>query len=174
MSKEEIVSEGKLDEVIIETTTRQTTGRRRIIFNYENCPTRAEQHGARETDINYLMKKYQPDELAAYLATRKAERQEIIGHDFSQEPDRQGALNFVVRMRQAYENLPEDLKRKFNNHVDFLKFIDNPKNAEKMEKLGILTKKEIKTLQSDPDPKQTTPPPKTPTKEKDDKKKEDQ
>lgn len=136
----------KLNEVIIKETVR-ANGSVRIQQDFSNCPTMAEQHTAHLTDINYLMKKYKPDELAAYMAARAQYRQEILGHDFSQEPNLQEAHNIVLRSKQEFEALDEELKSNFRNHVEFLKFIDNPANAEKMIKLGLLKPQQVKILQ---------------------------
>lgn len=143
--KEEIVAEGKLNEVMIVETVR-ANGTLRIQQDFQFCPTMAEQHTAHLSDINYLMKTYQPDELAAYIAARSQHRQEILGHDFTQEPSMQDGLNVVVQSRKNFEALPDDIKVNFKNHVEFLKFIDNPANAEKMIKLGLLKEKQIEGL----------------------------
>jgi len=103
----------------------------------------AEQHTAHLSDINYLMQRFQPDELAAYIAARSQYRREILGHDFSQEPSLQEAKNITYKLKQEFENLPDDVRVNFKNHVEFLKFIDNPANQEKMIKLGLMTKREI-------------------------------
>lgn len=138
----EIVSEGKLNEVVILQHQRQNkTIRYALDFQY--CPTMTEQHTIRDTDINYLMEKYKPDELAAYIAARNQHRNEILGHDFSLEPNLQEAKNVHYALKQAFERLPEELKRNFKSHVEFLKFIDNPENQEKMKKLGLMTEREI-------------------------------
>lgn len=132
----------KLNQVIIVETIR-ADGSRRIQQDFSNCPTMAEQHTAHLTNINYLMEKYKPDELAAYLAARNQYRQEILGHDFSSEPDLQEARNIMYNSRQQFEQLPDEIKSNFLNHVEFLKFIDNPDNVEKMVKMGIMTKRQI-------------------------------
>lgn len=137
-----LVSEHKLNEVIYHTKVRPN-GTIRIQQDFSYCPTKTEQHTAHETDINYLMKKFRPDELAAYLAARETYRQEILGHDFASEPSLQDAKNTAYELKQAYNNLPDELKNQFKDHVQFLKFIDNPANQEKMIKLGLLTKTEI-------------------------------
>lgn len=139
------ITEGKLNEVIIKTTVRPN-GTLRIQQDFSNCPTMAEQHTAHLTNLNYLINKYKPDELAAYMAAREAHRQEIIGHDFSQEPNLQEAKNIIFKSRQEFNELPDDIKNHFKNHLEFLKFIDNPANAEKMIKLGILTPKQIEKI----------------------------
>lgn len=142
---EGVISEGKLNEVIIKTTIRPN-GTVRIQQDFSNCPTLTEQHTAHMSDINYLIQKYKPDELAAYIAARAQHRQEILGHDFSLEPSLQDAKNTVYRMRTAFEELDPEIKNQFRNHVEFLKFIDNPANQEKMLKMGLLKKKQIENL----------------------------
>lgn len=111
--------------------SRRPDGSLRIQYDFSNCPTLAEQHTAHLTDINYLIQKYKPDELDAYLAARAQYRQEILGHDFSLEPDMTYARNAVYESRKQFDALPEEIKGNFLNHLEFLKFIDNPANAEK-------------------------------------------
>lgn len=147
-NQEQVEHLGKLNEVIIKET-RRPNGTLRIQQDFSNCPTMAEQHTAHETNLNYLIAKYKPDELAAYMAAKANHRREILGHDFSQEPSLQEAKNRILSITKAFEELDEDIKVNFKNHVEFLKFIDNPANQEKMLKLGILTKTEIKKLTSD-------------------------
>lgn len=155
-----VIASGALNEVIIKRTQRPNgTVREQQDFSF--CPTLTEQHTAHLTDINYLMEKYKPDELAAYIAARTQYRQEILGHDFSQEPNLQEAQNVVYRSRQEFENLPDKVKHSFKNHLEFLKFIDNPNNRDKLIELGLITPKQIETIQapvtaSEPSVPQTT------------------
>lgn len=136
-----------LNKVIMKETMRPN-GTLRIQQDFSNCPSLAEQHTAHLSNINWLIEKYKPDELAAYIAARSQYRQEILGHDFSQEASLQDAKNYVYASKQAFEELPEKIRIQFKNHVEFLKFIDNPANAEKMTKMGILTQKQIEDLQN--------------------------
>lgn len=140
--KQALMEEEELNKVIIVETIRPD-GSRRIQQDFKNCPTLAEQHTAHLTNINYLIEKYKPDELAAYISARSAWRQEIIGHDFANEPTFQEARNIVYKSKQEFESLPDDIKLQFRSHLEFLKFIDNPANAEKMVKLGLLSKQQI-------------------------------
>lgn len=136
----------KLGKVIIRETTREN-GSVRIQQDFSNCPTMTEQHSAHLSDINYLIEKYQPDELNAYIQARNQYRQEILGHDFSKEPSLQDAQNIVYQSKQEFEKLPDSTKLQFKNHLEFLKFIDNPANAKKMLELGILTKRQLDGIQ---------------------------
>lgn len=140
------ITKPELNQVLIKETLR-SNGSRRIQQDFSNCPTLAEQHTAHLTNINYLISKYKPDELQAYINARDQHRKEIVGHDFSQEPDLQGAKNIIYQSKQAFEALPDETKQQFRSHLEFLKFIDNPANAEKMLKLGILTLREIQKIQ---------------------------
>lgn len=152
------VHEAQLNEVVTVVTLRKN-GSVRIQQDFSNCPSMAEQHTAHLTNINYLMEKFKPDELAAYVAARNSHRQEIIGHDFSREPNLQDAHNIIYRSKQEFENLSEDIKQHFKSHLEFLKFIDNPANEEKMYKLGILTKKQVEAIKIPEDadiPRKTT------------------
>lgn len=159
-------SKGKLNEVIV-IETRRPDGSLRVQQDFTNCPTLTEQHTAHLTDINYLMEKFRPDEMAAYIAARSEYRSEILGHDFSLEPNMQGAKNVIYKSKQEFEGLPEEIRTSFKNHLEFLKFIDNPANAEKMLKLGILKQQQLEVLQASvPAEPQTTPT----TKEEKDKK----
>lgn len=131
---------------VIYKETRRPDGSLRIQQDFTNCPTMTEQHTAHLTDINYLIKTYKPDEIAMYLATRAAHRKEILGHDFAQEPNLQEAKNAVYAAKQMFENLDEDIQRKFKTPMEFVKFIDNPENAKKFQEMGILTKKQIQQI----------------------------
>lgn len=158
------ITPGKLNEIIIHRSRRKN-GSLRIQRDFSYCPTLAEQHTAHLTDINYLMEKYKPDELAAYIAARNQHRQEILEHDFSEEPNLQEAKNVIAKSKREFEALPDDVKYQFKNHLEFLKFIDNPANAEKMLKLGLLTPRQIQDIKIE-EPAATPPPTPTPTKEK--------
>lgn len=150
----------KLNEVII-IETRRPDGSLRVQQDFSNCPSMAEQHTAHLTDLNYLIAKYKPDELAAYMAARESQRQEILDHDFSVEPSLQEASNLVYQAKKAFEELPEDLKMSFRSPLEFYKFIDHPGNQEKLVNMGLMTRKEVEKLTKDV---MTT----TPQKEKED------
>lgn len=139
------IEEGILNEVITITKTRPN-GTLEISQDFKYCPTKTEQHSARETDLNYLMATFTTDELAAYIAARSARKQEIIGYDFSQEPSLQEAHNEVARIKYEYSQLPEELQQTFKHPAEFLKFIDNPANQEKMIELKLLSRKQIEKI----------------------------
>lgn len=141
----EILIEGKLNEVIF-TEHRRPNGSLRVQQDFQFCPSLTDQSQAHMTDINALMRKYKPDEIAAYIAARTGYREEILGHDFHLEPSLQDAKQVVYEAKKIFENLSDDIRSQFRSTVDFIKFIDNPANAEKMLKLGILTPLQVENL----------------------------
>lgn len=152
----EILSEQSQLNKIVEVVTKRPNGTIRIQQDFSNCPTLAEQHTAHLSNINYLMERYKPDELAQYLAARNQYRQEILGHDFSSEPNLQEASNVIYRSRQEFLALPDEVRNQFANHLEFLKFIDNPANVDKMLRLGILTPRQVESIQI-PEPGHDSP-----------------
>lgn len=143
--KEKVSQLNKVKYII----TKRADGSTRIQQDYSACPSMTEQHSANLTNINFLMKKYKPDELAAYLAAKRSARQEVFGHDFSKEPDKQGAMNTVYQLRRAWEEVDPRIKAQFRSHIEFLRYIDNPANQEKLIAMGIMTKKEISEVTSE-------------------------
>lgn len=166
-----IEPEKKLGQMITIRTIRPN-GKLRIQTSYEFCPSLTEPIGALDTDINYLVKKYKPDELALYLAARTAHKEEIAkghGHDYSQEPDRQEALNQMYASKKAYEKLPKSLRDEFPTYLEFLKFIDNPQNEKILLETGILTVQQLENVKVPETPSNTTTPTTTSKEEKKDK-----
>lgn len=145
MDSEGVIESGKFNQVIIKETKRPN-GTVRYQQDYSNCPTLAEQHTAHLTNVNYLIQKYKPDELAAYMAARNAHRSEILGHDFATEPSMQDAKNMVYNSKQIFEKLPEEIQSQFKNPLEFFKFVDNPVNQEKLIKFGLLERKQIESI----------------------------
>lgn len=124
-------------------TITKKTGKRKVAYGYEDCVSKVNQTAYLETDINHLMKTMAPDEFAAYIGSRNQHRRAILGHDFSKEPSRQQAMNTVVELKNAFEELPDSIKDRFQNAHELCKFIDNPKNLEKMVALGMVTTKQL-------------------------------
>lgn len=151
----ELIREPKLNQIITKTSIR-LNGTLRVQHFYDYCPTLAEQHTAHLTDINYLIARYKPDELAAYIAARSVRRPEILGHDFSLEHDLQSAKNVVYAAKQIFDGLDDEHKIQFRNTLEFVKFIDNPQNAEKMVKMGLITPQQRDTVVPPPPTRTTT------------------
>lgn len=148
VSDDGVVFSGQLGEVkVIEE--RRPNGSLRIAYDYSACPSQTEVHSAHLTDINYLVKKYKPDELAAYIMARSQYRHEILGEDFSLVPSLQDGMNVVAHLRSVFNGLPDNVRRHFNSPSEFFRFVDNPANADRLVDLGLFTRKQVDEVKSD-------------------------
>lgn len=159
--KKEVQTEFVVDGEVIEPShelfgrkiireTRRPDGSLDVSEDYTYCPSMAEQHTGHLTDINWLIERFKPDELAQYMAAKYGHKREIRGHDFSQEPDLAAAMSERYRLHSAFSELPDKVRGQFKNVTEFLKFIDNPANADRMVELGLLKKKQIEDIIADP------------------------
>lgn len=103
--------------------------------DFTGCISKTEPHHAKETDINYLVAKYKPDELAAYLIARNP--REPFFHDFSMEPGPQEARDLQYKIKSHFNKLPERLQQFFGTALEYLKFVDNPDNMSALKQLGL-------------------------------------
>ena len=99
------------------------------------CPeeTRTEQHHKDATTITNILKQYDKTGLITHVNQAKAEY-----GDFTQVNEYQESLNMVIRAQNAFDELPSDIRKKFNNDPgEFLEFATNPDNQEEMVTLGL-------------------------------------
>lgn len=69
-----------------------------------------------------------------------------IGGNYIYTEDFQSAMNTVVAGQRAFDELPSKIRKDFDNDpVEFLKFVHDPKNEQKLVEMGLVNAK--------PDPK---------------------
>lgn len=152
------IKESDLNKLIVHEHKR-SNGSLRVQLDFSNCVSLTEQHSAQETDVNYLVQKYSVDELANYLALKpRAALPDLNdGYDASVELNPQNARNAVYAAKQAFNELPEEVRNQFRHPVEFFKFIDNPLNQEKMIRLGLIKKKDVQALAATQEPAKPDP-----------------
>lgn len=126
----------------IKIICKRSNGSKRIIQWGRHLPSLTEQHHKEVNDINILMSKYTPDEVAQILIAKGRNKQEILGHDFSVEPSLQEAKNSVYQIKKFFDEQPEHIKRNFASAKDFLLFCENPQNIEQLRQWGLAKKQE--------------------------------
>lgn len=92
---------------------------------------RTQQHFKDECDINYLLKHYngQTPPPAVY-------------GDCSMFSDLQSAIERVESAYDAFDNLPSEVRQRFNQSpVEFFDFANNPSNYDELVNLGLAVKK---------------------------------
>ncbi len=115
----------------------------RIIFSAANLPPRFRQDfskGGRtkqafkeETDINWIMRKYDKTGLIDHLAKHGGE------YGFASSITLHEAMNVVVKAEQMFADLPASARSRFKGEPGkFLDFVQNPENQAEMLELGLM------------------------------------
>lgn len=113
--------------------------------NGEQAVGRTEQAHAADCDINVILRKYDKTGLITHVNTAAAQY-----GDFTEVNEYQESLNMVMQAREAFDALPADVRKEFNNDPgSFFEFATDPKNNERMVELGLAVKpptREIPTV----------------------------
>jgi phage internal scaffolding protein len=110
-----------------------------------------------ECDMNFILDKYRTTGLADHVSRFQGKYE-----DLSQPVDFQSALNVVISAQEAFDTLPSDIRKKFSNSPqEFLEFVNNPDNQEKLVEMGLAQKPLDQALPESPatvDPVEPAPP----------------
>lgn len=101
----------------------------RITFPAEG---RTKQSFKQECDINTIMSRYLKTGLLEHVRQDIAQFIDVTGADFME------AQNLVAGANSMFHSLPSHIRTKFdNNPAEFLKFMENPANAQEAISLGL-------------------------------------
>lgn len=108
--------------------------------------TRTKRAMARETDVNYIMDRFQE----SGVITHRNQYEGTYG-DYSNVPgDFHAAMNLVVNAQEMFMTVPSSIRSKFRNDPGaFLDFVNDPKNEDEMREMGLLRPKQITKDNSD-------------------------
>lgn len=119
--------------------------------------SRTKQQFAHEADVNNIMARYRRTGLLVDPAAVNQSRVARYG-DFSGGVDFQAAQNKIALVRNAFGELPSDIRRLFDNDpAQLLDYISDPANADEAAELGLLTAAEAAELKG-PAPALEAPP----------------
>lgn len=106
--------------------------RRRVqTFNYD--PSMTDQSQAQESDVNYIMQKYQTTGIAPEF------RQNGFYADLTEIPDLSTALQIVTQAQLAFDSLPSNVRSRFGNSPEFMmEYLQNPSNRQEAIELGLI------------------------------------
>lgn len=138
-----------IDETCIKAGSGRTTPQ--VSQDFSEVASLTDQHSIHTNDLNVLVARYTPDELTNYLLAKQT-RRPIEGHDFSKEPSYQDALNEVNRIKKVFLDLPHEVQSQFKSPMDFVKFVDNPHNVDRLVEMKLLERVDL----TPPQPQQTT------------------
>lgn len=96
-------------------------------------PHLTEQAPAESCDINKILKDYQKTGFIEHAQKHEGMYDDVTSVDFAR------SMQIVAETKSMFEGLPSSYRAQFNNQpAQFLDFVQNPENAEKMAQMGIL------------------------------------
>lgn len=91
-----------------------------------------------ECDINFLMKRYMKTGVLDHVNKYQGQYGDFIGAESYLE-----ARLKIQEANEAFETLPSDLRYQFaNDPAQFLDFVQNPDNVDKLVEMGLATKQD--------------------------------
>lgn len=113
-------------------------GKQAPVFSPSGGELVTKQAPAKETDINWLMKKYvETGDLASW------NRREPRYGDFSSVEDFHSAMNRVIEAEEAFEDLPSTVREHFNNDpAELLAASFDESRVEEFRALGLVPRGE--------------------------------
>ena len=125
-------------------TNQKISDTRRKYAKVFNQPSLTKQSFKDECDVNQVMKRFNKTGVLDHTNPRRP-----VYADVSNFTDYQTSVGIVLRAHESFENLPAEIRAKFENDPGkLLEFIDDPANAEEAIELGII-----------PNPEASEPPP---------------
>lgn len=98
--------------------------------------SRTKQSFANECEINNIMRKYEKTGILTHAKEHKGDYGNYIDVQ-----DYKTNLEKILSAGEMFSELPSGLRKQFDNSpVQFLQFVQDPKNTEKMAELGLIKK----------------------------------
>lgn len=124
----------------------------RAAVSFKDDPGRTKQQFKKECDINQILAKFQKTGALEHVREHGGAYGDFTGLDF------QTAQNIVAQGNTLFEELPSSLRKKFGTPQGFLDFVQNPDNADALEKYGLALKDGVAVARAaKPTENQSTP-----------------
>jgi hypothetical protein len=94
--------------------------------------TKTEQAHKKQCDMNHILRNYQKTGLIQHAKKYEGTYDDITVQDF------QEAMFKVQNAMNMYEELPSNIRERFNGPEAFIAFTNDPANAPEMQRMGIL------------------------------------
>lgn len=130
--------------------------RNAVILDCSDDPLITEQSHKAEVDINNIIRRHGVDMIAKTAAMQAPNMRfdDVTGNDF------QEAMNIILKAEDSFMQLPSKIRKEFNNNpAEFLDFVQNPENQDRMIELGLAEAPPVPEAPPGPDPAPADPPP---------------
>lgn len=104
----------------------------RVVVDFSNSVDRTVQSARADADINVIVKRF------GLTGQVKAANVEPFYGDFSGVDDYHAAMNLLVKAKDAFSELPADLRERFGNDPgQLVSFVNDDRNLEEARRLGL-------------------------------------
>lgn len=101
--------------------------------------SQTQQHHVDACDINKIMAKFRKTGLIDHVQQHQG-----VYKDVASVGDFTDAMNIVAKASQSFEQLPSEMRLRFNNDpAEFLDFVKNPKNSDQLIEMGLAVRREV-------------------------------
>ena len=107
--------------------------RRRVAMEFDPKKGLTEQHHKDRVNIHTIMRKYEKTGILEHVSQYKGEYMNLAGR-----PEFHEAMNIIAEAQQMFETVPAEIRKKFGNDpAEYVEFMQNPENRDKIEALGL-------------------------------------
>lgn len=112
---------------------KRTNGTKRFQIKFDQNDGRTQQHQKDECDINLIIKRHSPEQLAMIASQNEGQYGDATGVDYH------AAQNIIANANTMFNDLPSDIRNQFDNDpASFLDFTSNEDNFAEMREMGIM------------------------------------
>jgi phage internal scaffolding protein len=113
---------------------KRTNGTKRFQIKFDQDDGRTQQHQKDECDINLIIKKHSPEQIALMASHNEGQYGDATSVDYH------AAQNIIANANTMFNELPSEIRNQFDNDPSlFLDFTSNKENEPAMREMGLLS-----------------------------------
>ena len=113
---------------------KRTNGTKRFQIKFDQNDGRTQQHQKDECDINLIIKRHTPEQIALMAIQNEGQYGDATSIDYH------AAQNIIANANTMFNDLPSEIRNQFDNDPAlFLDFTSNEENYAEMRKMGIMS-----------------------------------
>ncbi|MBT6757513.1 MAG: hypothetical protein HOA84_04205 [Candidatus Jacksonbacteria bacterium] len=113
---------------------KRTNGTKRFQIKFDQNDGRTQQHQKDECDINLIIKRHTPEQIALMATQNEGQYGDATSVDYH------AAQNIIANANTMFNDLPSEIRNQFDNDpAIFLDFTSNEENYAEMRKMGIMS-----------------------------------
>jgi phage internal scaffolding protein len=112
---------------------KRTNGTKRFQIKFDQDDGRTQQHQKDECDINLIIKRHSPEQIALMATQNEGHYGDATSVDYH------AAQNIIANANTMFNDLPSEIRNQFDNDpATFLDFTSNEANHAEMREMGIM------------------------------------